>query len=450
MEMSLYQMMFLLGTAGRTYFIYRFLHLLYQKQPEKKPYLDICLAICCFGLVLFAAFVNNPSPLMSGESIWYYTTDIHTTRTLTPLMCITEFLAVLGMTFYYERNIRKNILVVMGISVLFRAAETAAFYYVKMTDGMMIMRVETAAVFQLMMSVILMYMVVFTGVGIKNIWEGVKKPVIYQILVLLMPCGMGYLLLRLLFLVFYQMHYFSEKKTFFVLFAVITGLFWLYDFMVRSISYTYEKMHLQRENLYYESQLENMEQSMVAWKQMRHDLNNHFIVLRGMLDSRQEDEAKKYLDNLIQHGLGNKREVQSGNAAIDSILNYKMMEAEQHSVTFDLDVQIPKDLDISSYAMSIVLGNALDNAINAAEKTEEKSVRLILRYTKGRLLIQISNPYIGEVQTGAEGEYLTGKKEKENHGFGLKNIRETVEKAGGVMDIGTKEQRFTLTVLLYV
>ncbi|WP_251387428.1 ATP-binding protein [Mediterraneibacter agrestimuris] len=451
MEMSLYQVMFILGTAGRTYIVYRFLRLFYQKKPEKKLCLDIGLYGCYFVLTVFAAFVNNPSPLMSGESIgYYYTTDIHKTGTLTILMCITELAAVLGMTFYYERNIRKNILVTMGASVLFRAADIAAFYFVKMTDGMRLMHIEAAAVFQLMLSAILVYMVVFTGVGIKNIQNGVKKPVIYRILVFLVPCGIGYLLFRLVFLIFYQIQYYLDKKTSPILFAVIIGLFWLYDFTVWSISDTYEKMLLQRENRYYESQLKNMEQSTAAWKQIQHDLNNHFIVLRGMLDFRREDEAKKYLDNLIRYELGSRCEVQSGNTAIDSILNYKKLEAEQHSVTFEPDVQIPKELDISSHAMSIILGNAIDNAIEAAEKTEEKSICLILHYTKGRLLIQISNPYIGELQTGAGGEYLTGKKEKVNHGFGLKNIRETVEKVGGVMDIDTKGHRFTLTVLLYV
>lgn len=450
-------MMFILGTAGRTYAVYCFLLLFYKAQTKKRRYLDICLYSCYFVLTILGGFVNNPSPLMSGDSIRYYTTDIHVIETATVLMCIIEFLSVLGLTFYYERNIRKNILVTIGMSVLFWAADVTSVYFVKMTDGMRLMRVESAAVFQLMMSVLLVYMVVFTGSGIKNIRNGVKKPVIYRIFIIFVPCAMGYLLFRLLFSFFYERHFYPEQyyldgKTFLVVFtfAVNTCLFWLYDFMIRSVSGTYERILLQKENQYYESQLKNMEQSAVVWKKMRHDLNNHFIVLRGMLDCGREDEAKKYLDDLIPHELGNKREVQSGNTAIDSILNYKMLEAEQHSVAFELDVQIPKELGISSHTMSIILGNAIDNAIEAAEKTEEKSIHLILQYTKGRLLIQISNPYTGELQTGAGGEYPTGKAEKENHGFGLKNIRTAVEKAGGVMDIRTAEQRFILTVLLYI
>lgn len=224
-----------------------------------------------------------------------------------------------------------------------------------------------------------------------------------------------------------------------------------------------KKILLKKENQYYESQLKNMEQSTAAWKKLRHDLKNHFIVLKGMLDLGEEEQAKIYLDDFIQNEFGNKQEVQSGNTAIDSILNYKKLEAEKYSVMLDLDVQIPEQLAVSSQAMSfhacdktvrwtvlsVILGNAIDNAIEAAKETEERRVSVILQYTKGRLLIQISNPYSGELHLGTSGEYLTKKAEKENHGFGLKSIRDVVEKSGGVMNIEAKEGRFILTILLY-
>ena len=76
---------------------------------------------------------------------------------------------------------------------------------------------------------------------------------------------------------------------------------------------------------------------------------------------------------LFRMNLAINRKYKVGNTAIDSILNYKMMEAEQHSVVFDLDVQIPEQMAVSSQVMSVILGNALDNAIEAARETEEKT-----------------------------------------------------------------------------
>ena len=449
MEISLYQIMFILGNAARTYAVYRI----------------FVVYVCCFLFITLSAFVNNPSPLMAGGRMGYYTTDIHASDTGTPLMYIIEFIGILALTFFYERNIWKNSLTSVGVFVVFRGAEVVVFQYLNETNRIEARQIGEVALFRLVMSVLLIYAIAFTLVGIQNIRKGVRQTFFYCVFVLLAPCGIGCFLFQILMTIFYQVPmynkeeeeaflnqipwYCMEERKMILIFGACLWFFWLYDFIVRSLSDVYEKILLKKENQYYESQLKNMEQSTVAWKKLRHDLKNHFIVLKGMLDLGEEEQAKIYLDDFIQNEFGNKQEVQSGNTAIDSILNYKMLEAEQHSVILDLDVQIPEQLAVSSQAMSVILGNAIDNAIEAAEETEERRVSVIVLYTKGRLLIQISNPYSGELHLGTSGEYLTKKAEKENHGFGLKSIKDVVEKSGGVMNIEAKEGRFILTILLY-
>lgn len=447
MEISLYQIMFILGNAARTYAVYRIFGMFYEEQNRKKGYLNFVVYACCFLFITLSAFVNNPSPLMAGGRMGYYTTDIHASDTGTPLMYIIEFIGILALTFFYERNIWKNSLTSVGVFVVFRGAEVAVFQYLNETNRIEARQIGEVALFRLVMSVLLIYAIAFTLVGIQNIRKGVRQTFFYCVFVLLAPCGIGCFLFQILMTIFYQVPMYNKKMI--LMFGACLWFFWLYDFIVRSLSDVYEKILLKKENQYYESQLKNMEQSTVAWKKLRHDLKNHFIVLKGMLDLGEEEQAKIYLDDFIQNEFGNKQEVQSGNTAIDSILNYKMLEAEQHSVILDLDVQIPEQLAVSSQAMSVILGNAIDNAIEAAEETEERRVSVIVLYTKGRLLIQISNPYSGELHLGTSGEYLTQKAEKENHGFGLKSIRDVVEKSGGVMNIEAKEGRFILTILLY-
>lgn len=447
MEISLYQIMFILGNAARTYAVYRIFGMVYEEQNRKKGYLNFVVYACCFLFVTLSAFVNNPSPLMAGGRMGYYTTDIHASDMGTPLMYIIEFIGILALTFFYERNIWKNSLTSVGVFAVFRGAEVVVFQYLNETNRIEAHQIGEVALFRLVMSGLLIYAIAFTLVGIQNIRKGVRKTFFYCVFVLLAPCGIGWFLFQILMTVFYQVPMYNKKMI--LMFGACLWFFWLYDFIVRSLSDAYEKILLKKENQYYESQLKNMEQSTAAWKKLRHDLKNHFIVLKGMLDLGEEEEAKTYLDDFIQNEFGNKQEVQSGNTAIDSILNYKMLEAEQHSVMLDLDVQIPEQLAVSSQAMSVILGNAIDNAIEAAKETEERRVSAILQYTKGRLLIQIRNPYSGELHLGTSGEYLTKKAEKENHGFGLKSIKDVVEKSGGVMNIEAKEGRFILTILLY-
>lgn len=447
MEISLYQIMFILGNAARTYAVYRIFGMVYEEQNRKKGYLNFVVYACCFLFVTLSAFVNNPSPLMAGGRMGYYTTDIHASDMGTPLMYIIEFIGILALTFFYERNIWKNSLTSVGVFAVFRGAEVVVFQYLNETNRIEAHQIGEVALFRLVMSGLLIYAIAFTLVGIQNIRKGVRKTFFYCVFVLLAPCGIGWFLFQILMTVFYQVPMYNKKMI--LMFGACLWFFWLYDFIVRSLSDAYEIILLKKENQYYESQLKNMEQSTAAWKKLRHDLKNHFIVLKGMLDLGEEEEAKTYLDDFIQNEFGNKQEVQSGNTAIDSILNYKMLEAEQHSVMLDLDVQIPEQLAVSSQAMSVILGNAIDNAIEAAKETEERRVSAILQYTKGRLLIQIRNPYSGELHLGTSGEYLTKKAEKENHGFGLKSIKDVVEKSGGVMNIEAKEGRFILTILLY-
>ena len=85
-----------------------------------------------------------------------------------------------------------------------------------------------------------------------------------------------------------------------------------------------------------------------------------------------------------------------------------------------------------------------------AEKTEEKRISLVIKYTKGRLLIRVSNPFSGRLDEKGAGRFRTGKADQKNHGLGLKNMEEAAEKLGGVMRVHTERQVFTLTMLLYV
>ena len=105
------------------------------------------------------------------------------------------------------------------------------------------------------------------------------------------------------------------------------------------------------------------------------------------------------------------------------------------------------DMDIC-----IIFGNALDNAIEACKKIENKSERYI--HIKNvvlpeYMLLNISNSFSGEFKT-ENALFVTTKKDSENHGFGLKNIRSSVEKYGGTMTAKAdpEKQVFHLSLLI--
>ena len=115
----------------------------------------------------------------------------------------------------------------------------------------------------------------------------------------------------------------------------------------------------------------------------------------------------------------------------------------------ELELKIPDVLPYKSSDLCIVLGNLLDNAMEATEKLEnEKDIFVSLLYQKEKLLIKIRNPYTGDLKKDRAGNYISEKKDRENHGIGLKSVRKVVEKYEGVMEIHTEDQIFEVTIIL--
>ena len=187
------------------------------------------------------------------------------------------------------------------------------------------------------------------------------------------------------------------------------------------------------------------------FRKMKHDMKNNMIYLQELLNSDPE-KAKEYLEEYIGEAFSGKNEfAKSGNLAIDAILNYKYVNAAEKGIRMESEIKIPDALPYKSSDLCIVLGNLLDNAIEATEKLEdeeEKQIFIKLIYQKKRLLIEIRNPYRGSLKKGRSGDYLSGKKDQENHGIGLKSVRKVVEKYDGTLDIHTENQQFQITIIL--
>ena len=113
-------------------------------------------------------------------------------------------------------------------------------------------------------------------------------------------------------------------------------------------------------------------------------------------------------------------------------------------------MSIPEKLQVPSFDIVTILGNLLDNALYAIYKLEQnRIIDIKMRYDKGCLVFKISNAYNGElIKKGSS--ILTTKKDRVNHGIGLKNVKKVVEKYQGMMDIEHSDKIFSVSLLLYV
>ena len=211
-----------------------------------------------------------------------------------------------------------------------------------------------------------------------------------------------------------------------------------------------DKILLGQQNKYYQKQFELMESSLKTTKAMRHDLRNHLSVIYALIDKGERDAALKHLAKMTDVYDDKKQYACSENIDIDSILNFKIQEAERQNIKVALDLSVPAKMSIASFDLAIILGNLLDNAIEAvAELEKERQIKTNINYDKGRLIILVENPYQGErVKDG--NRYLSTNKELSQHGLGLENVKSVLQKYDGSMDINQRSNIFSVSLLLFV
>ena len=142
---------------------------------------------------------------------------------------------------------------------------------------------------------------------------------------------------------------------------------------------------------------------------------------------------------------------QTGNLAVDALVNYKYLLAVQKNIEMQVEICIPEELNVDTADLCIILGNLLDNAIEAAEKCEkEKRIRLKILYGNRNIRIEIANTFDGEIHRMENGMYMTSKKDAKRHGIGLQSVQKSIDKYKGKLetDRSAEGDYFIVRVLL--
>lgn len=223
----------------------------------------------------------------------------------------------------------------------------------------------------------------------------------------------------------------------------------------------------QVENL--QEHIEEMERIYAGIRSMKHDMRNTLSVI-GRLSAgegaKEKEELQSYLSELNRTFDTLEVRFRTGNTIVDTLLNMKYHEAKREVPDLKIDADkllFPQNLNIRGYDIGVILGNALDNAIEACRTLKEKKpdaevfIRLCSILRGNLLILKAENSYDGHLdgrraQSGREkrrGEFLaTGKADKNLHGIGLANIKGTAEKYQGTMDFKAEGKVFILSVMM--
>lgn len=180
-------------------------------------------------------------------------------------------------------------------------------------------------------------------------------------------------------------------------------------------------------------------------KGIRHDMRNHLqaLLLMSKQNPSQIHDIQEYIKKLLSNVNDTSQIISTGNLGIDAILSLKITQIEEKQIPINSKIIIPKGINLSFDDSIIVLGNILDNAVEACERIPPGSrwIRLEINYIQHSLFIRISNPLptLNKKISMDESE----------HGFGLKNVQTVVQSHNGTINIESDNTVFVIKIILY-
>lgn len=228
----------------------------------------------------------------------------------------------------------------------------------------------------------------------------------------------------------------------------------VYPIYIRLMEEAREKKNSQ----YYINQMERYrkqsvleEQAATEFRETRHNLKQKLIYLRDMLEDGEQNRLEAMLTELIGDvGRSGRLVCETGNRAVDVLVNCKAHEVRERGGRLNADVRIPVELGITDTELIVLLGNALDNASEALEyvEKEKREIWLEMRHDKGILYIRMKNRFDGTMLRDGTGS-LKSRKTGRDHGIGYFSMEKIVKKYHGEIKVEAESDIFGLEILIF-
>jgi sensor histidine kinase regulating citrate/malate metabolism len=179
----------------------------------------------------------------------------------------------------------------------------------------------------------------------------------------------------------------------------------------------------------------------------RHDYHNHIQTLLAL--SGNAEQTRAYLLELNNDLIAVDTVIRTGNVMLDAILNSKLSLIQSKNIEINAKAVVPSELKVSEIDLCTIIGNLLDNAMEACLKqpeNEKRYIRVYIGILKGQLYISVTNSMSGNVNK--EGKAYVTAKNRETHGFGLMRIDQIVDKHEGYINRQNEKGVFITEIML--
>ena len=296
--------------------------------------------------------------------------------------------------------------------------------------------------------------IMIIGVYVFSImWEKTDNnfiPARYYVGLLFVPIGSIYIAVN----EFYSINNMKEVLPSMVTFSILL----LFNIIILEIySKISENFIMEKEKAIYTQQInimaintEEQKKVMENFHREKHDWINELRALKNEIEYENKDVVLQNIDRIIQNCQFGEAISDTGNKCIDALINVKYTTAKEKGIDFILKIFIPEELPINQCDMGIVLGNILDNAIEATEKcnSSAKKIEIIMGIKKEALVLVVKNPLAGSLKRNKDGKLLSTKEDSKRHGYGINSVIKVARKYNGDVIIEEEGGEFVITVTM--
>ncbi len=425
---------------------------------------SVNVLLIMFALYLFSYYFDmfftkkkKKIILVTGYSIFIMWQLILLNANILPVyinISITIVITFISAMLVYEGGSWNKCIFTLAFNAIWMMIETVSGYVLSIFCNRFI-HSQAYEIFGSVISKLLFLLLIF---ALKKVFlaDGITEfSVKYSIMLILIPIGSIYVMNEI-FLFSYKINdgraYFHSAIAALILLCLNVLIFYIYVKLT-------DDLQLRRMTSVYEQQLELCERhqqereiSTLQLRDIKHNMKNNLISILAYAEQKKCEKIIEFVNDIMEDGgLSISTIVNSGNIVIDSLIGYWYEIAKKKDIDFSINLSVPMKMDFKGADICLILGNLLENAVEAAEKVKgNKYIKIQMKYDKNNLLIFLMNSYQGKLIKTKDKNLKSTKSDAGNHGVGLPSVYRAVAKYYGTVNIDDSvPERFLIRVILY-
>lgn len=235
------------------------------------------------------------------------------------------------------------------------------------------------------------------------------------------------------------------------LFLINIGALFVYNVVVQTVNAYSDNLILQAQNhnlIMQSLQYENLRERINEARREKHDFHHHIAIMIGYIDKSEYANLKEYLHSFMTNLPEECNIIFCENYALNMLLVYYSQLSKQNKIDFSADVNVPTDIKASDSDLSVLIGNLLENAIDACSIQKSKDRKIIMHgcIKNNCLIFTIDNTYENDIKKDSEGIYSSTK--HSGNGIGIESAKAIVKRYNGIMRTEHKNGIFYVSIML--